>query len=62
MVCLNVQSYFDMINGCEFKSDVRNLLEKHNVTDEEQQQNTSTFTQLLWKYLTDSWQNSCWRP
>ena len=29
------------------------------LTFEEQQQNTSTLTELLWKPLTKVWQNSC---
>ena len=39
---------FQCDNGSDFKSDVTKLLEKHNVDFKEQQQNTSTLTQLLW--------------
>ena len=49
---------FQCDDGHDFTVDVSKLLKNRMLTFEEQQQK-STFTQLLWKPLTESLQNIC---
>ena len=59
VVCSNILRRFNAIMGQNLKMKWKSCLKNTMLRFEEQQQNISTPTRLLWKLLTKSWQNCC---